>query len=76
MDEEVDEMTLDGLERKDREQLYRLPRERLFGGTSEILNWVAMAGAMEDRAMTLVDYVPCYRSLAATGCGAGFAYWA
>ena len=76
MDEEVDEMTLDGLQRKDAEQLFRLPRERLFGGTSEILNWVALAGAMEERPFTLVDYVPCYRSLAATGCGAGFAYWA
>ena len=76
MDEDIDEMTLDGLERKDRELLYRLPRERLKGGTSEILNWVALAGAMEDKPYTLVDYVPCYRSLAATGCGAGFAYWA
>ena len=25
--------------------------------------------------MTLVDYVPGYRTAAGTGCGMGFAYW-
>jgi len=25
--------------------------------------------------MTLIDYVPCYRSEAGTGSGMGFAYW-
>ena len=27
------------------------------------------------RDMTLVDYVPCYRSEAGTGNAMGFAYW-
>jgi hypothetical protein len=52
-----------------------LPRERLWGGTSEILNWVALAGAMEDRDLKYLEYVTTYRSPAATGCGMGFAYW-
>jgi 3-O-methylgallate 3,4-dioxygenase len=25
--------------------------------------------------MTLIDYVPCYRSPAGTGCAMGFAEW-
>jgi len=25
--------------------------------------------------MTLIDYVPCYRSPAGTGCAMAFAYW-
>ena len=52
-----------------------LPRQKLRGGTSEILNWVALAGAVEPMQMKLVDYVPSYRSPAATGCGMAFAYW-
>ena len=75
MDEELDRLTVEAMLNKDHDTLCTLPREKLRGGTSEILNWVALAGAMEREGMTLVDYVPCYRSPAATGCGAGFAYW-
>ena len=75
IDEEIDAMVIDGLKNKKPEVLYRLPRERLWGGTSEILNWVALAGAMEDRELTYFEYVTTYRSPAATGCGMGFAYW-
>lgn len=76
MDEELDRMTLDGCLRKDRELLCSLPAERLVLGTSENRNWVAIAGVMEDMRMELIgDYVPGYRSLAATGCGMAFAVW-
>jgi hypothetical protein len=75
IDEEIDAMTIDGLKNKKPEILFRLPRERLWGGTSEILNWVALAGAMEDRDLKYLEYVTTYRSPAATGCGMGFAYW-
>jgi hypothetical protein len=75
IDEEIDAMVIDGLKNKKPEVLYRLPRERLWGGTSEILNWVALAGAMEDRELKYFEYVTTYRSPAATGCGMGFAYW-
>jgi len=75
IDEEIDAMTLDGLKNKKPETLFRLPREKLRGGTSEILNWVALAGAMENRDLKYLEYVTTYRSPAATGCGMGFAYW-
>jgi hypothetical protein len=75
IDEEIDQMVIDGLKNKNPEVLFRLPRERLWGGTSEILNWVALAGAMEDRELKYFEYVTTYRSPAATGCGMGFAYW-
>jgi hypothetical protein len=75
IDEEIDAMVIDGLKNKKPEVLFRLPRERLWGGTSEILNWVALAGAMEDRDLKYFEYVTTYRSPAATGCGMGFAYW-
>jgi hypothetical protein len=54
-----------------------LPRQRLNGGpgTPEVLNWVTVAAAMAPRRMTLVDYLPCYRSPAGTGHGLAFGYW-
>lgn len=75
IDEEIDAMAIDGFKNKKAETLFRLPREKLRGGTSEILNWVALAGAMEERELKYLEYVTTYRSPAATGCGMGFAYW-
>lgn len=75
IDEEIDAMTIDGMKNKKPDVLFGLPRERLKGGTSEILNWVALAGAMEDRNLKYLEYVTTYRSPAGTGCGMGFAYW-
>ncbi len=75
IDEELDQITIEGLMRKDRDKLFSLPRHKLKGGTSEILNWVALAGAMESAEMELIDYVTTYRSPAGTGCGMAFAQW-
>lgn len=75
MDEDLDRAVLDALQRANREALYAVPREKLKGGTSEILNWVTVAGAMDGQPMTLVGYQPGYRSVAGTGCGMGFGHW-
>jgi aromatic ring-opening dioxygenase catalytic subunit (LigB family) len=75
IDEEIDKITLDAMMEKDPEPLWALPENKLVNGTSEIRNWIVAAGAMEQKSMTLVDYVPTYRSLAGTGCGMAFAYW-
>ncbi len=75
IDEELDRNIIDSMLKNDADRLYELPREKLRGGTSEILNWVALAGAADSLTMQLVDYVPCYRSPAGTGCGMAFAYW-
>ena len=77
VDEKLDQQVIQALKEKDVQGLCSLPRDRLNRGpgTPEILNWVALAGAMESASMTLVDYVPCYRSPAGTGHGVTFAYW-
>lgn len=75
IDEELDRITIEALQQKDAEVLFALPRAKLCGGTSEILNWVALAGLADPMDLTLVDYVPTYRSPAGTGCGMCFAYW-
>jgi len=76
VDEEMDGMLLDGIVERNREQLCSMPRERLRNGTSELLNWIILAGAMEDRGFRfLMDYVPSYRTEAGTGNGLAIGYW-
>jgi hypothetical protein len=77
IDEDLDHQVIDALVSGDGDALRALDRDRLNGapGTPEILNWVAVAGALSPANMTLVDYVPCYRSLAGTGHGITFGYW-
>lgn len=52
-----------------------LPLEKLQSGNSEFRCWSALAGAVEGMKMDLVDYLPCYRSPAGTGCAMAFATW-
>ena len=77
VDEEFDHTVIDALEERNFDTLCSLPRDRLnrAPGTAESLNWVTIAGAMDPLPMTLIDYVPCYRSPAGTGIGATFGYW-
>lgn len=75
IDEDLDHEVIKGLQNRDEEALCAIPREKLNSGNSEIRNWIVAAGATEHLDMKLVDYVPCYRSIAGTGCAMGFAQW-
>jgi hypothetical protein len=78
LDEEMDRTILAALQDKDEERLTTAYPESAFTfGTSEIRNWVVLAGAMADSnaEMNLLAYEPMYRSPAGTGCGCAFAYW-
>ncbi|MCY4367482.1 MAG: extradiol ring-cleavage dioxygenase [Chloroflexi bacterium] len=75
VDEELDQAALAGMQAKSMEQLMALPREKINSGSSEIRNWIVVTGATEHLDMNVVDYVPCYRSPAGTGCAMGFATW-
>ena len=76
VDEELDRFLLDAFRTKDVEALRALSPKRLNSGTSEVRNWITVAGACEHLETKWQDYVPCYRSAAGTGCGMGFAVWA
>ncbi|HEY8580670.1 MAG TPA: extradiol ring-cleavage dioxygenase, partial [Beijerinckiaceae bacterium] len=76
VDEKLDRMLLDAFRDKDAETLRAIAPERLNSGTSEVRNWITVAGACEHLDTQWQDYVPCYRSAAGTGCGMGFAVWA
>jgi hypothetical protein len=60
-------------------RLERIPEEMFLSpGTGEIKNWLPLAAAAAELGMkmTVLDYVPCYRSEAGTGTAMAFAYWA
>jgi len=77
IEEDLDARIIDGLKHNDVAKLTDLPDVRFRGGTSEIKNWIILAGAMAEAGlqMNLVDYVPCYRTEAGNGCAMGFAEW-
>jgi hypothetical protein len=77
VDEELDRTLLDALERRDAAALCALPRHRLHSAGSEVLNWVALGGAMQAAGLKMepLAYVPVYRTPAATGGGWAFARW-
>ena len=76
VDEDFDRLILKALSRNDAGFLQRIPQSKLKGGSSEILNWVAVAGAVEHLELNWFDYVPGYRTPAGTGTGMSFATWA
>ena len=75
VDEELDHRVLDGITARDAGTLGSLSRDQMRSGTSEILNWIVAAGALENRTATVLDYVPGYRTPAGTGAGMAFARW-
>jgi len=77
IDEALDQSVIASLRKGTIDDLIGYGEEIFQSGTSEIKNWIPVAGAMADLGypMTLVDYVPCYRSEAGTGNAMGFVYW-
>jgi OH-DDVA oxygenase/3-O-methylgallate 3,4-dioxygenase len=75
IDEELDRLVLDSIAAGDDAALAGISRDRLRSGNSEILNWVAAAGALEGLSAAILDYVPGYRTPAGTGTGMAFARW-
>jgi 3-O-methylgallate 3,4-dioxygenase len=77
VDEELDRRFLKALVDDDAEYLRSLPADLLRSGTSEMRNWIVVGGAVTDSGLRarVVDYLPCYRSEAGTGCGMGFVAW-
>jgi len=75
VDEKLDRGFLDMLKRNDGEAIQNLPRKLLNSGSSEIRNWICVAGAVEHLSLEWSLYEPGYRTPAGTGTGLGFAFW-
>ena len=74
-EEDLDNAVIDALRRKDLTYLENLDVKRLQAGSSEIRNWLVLAGACPELDLTWVSYTPGYRTEALTGTGLGFATW-
>lgn len=75
IDEELDRQLLRGIAEKRSDLITSLPAGKLNSGSSEIRKWIAVAAAMEPAEVASVEYTPCYRTPAGTGCGMAFVQW-
>jgi len=77
IDEDLDQRVLKAMQNADEAGLAAIPESYLLGNTCEIRNWIPISVGMNalGKKMTLVDYVPCYRTEAGTGNAMGFVYW-
>lgn len=75
VDEDLDRRVLDAIVTRSVDDLATLPTTHLRSGTSEILNWITVAGAAEQLEPDVIDYIPAYRSPAGTGVGMAFTRW-
>lgn len=73
--EDLDRRVLAALERGDLDALCNIPEATYTAGTSEIKNWITTAAVCEDKAFTVLDYIPGYRTPAGSGTGLAFALW-
>lgn len=72
---DIDQEVIAALKAKDIATLERLDERRLRSGSSEIRNWLVLAGAATDLTLDWISYTPGYRSAALTGTGLSFASW-
>jgi 3-O-methylgallate 3,4-dioxygenase len=73
VDEAFDRAVIDSLRRKDAAFFRTAPLHKLQSGSSEIRNWICLAGAVGSLELDWVSYVPGYRTPALTGTGLCFA---
>ena len=75
VDEAMDRAIIAALRAKDHAYLAGLDPRTLKAGSSEIRNWIVVAGAATDLKLSWVSYTPAYRTPALTGTGLCFARW-
>ena len=74
IDEALDDKFLAALKTNDTAYMSAMPSSLFREGTSEILNWIVIAG-VANRPGNVVEYSPLYRTKTGVGCAMGFAYW-
>jgi hypothetical protein len=75
VDEELDHRVIEGFRQGKADLLRTLPAAALNSGSSEIRNWIAVAGAVEGMENRWLEYQPLYRTPAGTGIGVAFGIW-
>jgi 3-O-methylgallate 3,4-dioxygenase len=73
VDEQFDHAVIDAFKSQDIEFFRSAPLHKLMSGSSEIRNWICLAGAVGGLDLDWVSYTPGYRTPALTGTGLCFA---
>ncbi len=73
VDETFDLALIDALRRKDAVFFRNAPLSKLMSGSSEIRNWICLAGTLGSLDLAWASYVPGYRTPALSGTGLCFA---
>ena len=73
VDEAFDLALIEALRRKDATFFRNAPLSKLMSGSSEIRNWICLAGAVGSLDLVWSSYVPGYRTPALSGTGLCFA---
>ena len=73
VDEAFDHSVIEALRRKDKAFFRNAPLTKLMSGSSEMRNWICLAGTLGSMELDWVSYVPGYRTPALSGTGLCFA---
>jgi hypothetical protein len=73
VDEAFDHALIDAMRSKDVAFFRTAPLTKLMSGSSEMRNWICLAGTLASMEMRWVSYVPGYRTPALSGTGLCFA---
>jgi len=73
VDEAFDQAVIDALRRRDTAFFRAAPLTKLMSGSSEIRNWICLAGTLGTMELRWVTYAPGYRTPALSGTGLCFA---
>jgi hypothetical protein len=74
-EEAFDREIVEALRSHDADRLRAIPQGALLSGSSEIRNWVMVAGMVERLRCEFSEYIPVYRTPAGTGIGLAFMAW-
>lgn len=74
-EEAFDRRLIEAFKRHDVETMTQIPQESIRSGSSEIRNWIVVAGAVKHLEADYVEYIPVYRTPVGTGIGLGFMTW-
>ena len=77
IEEGVDQELMAAIQARDEKYLRSIPQSIMMDGTSEFRNWIGASGAIFPTQLSgeVIDYIPCYRTVAGTGTANGFIAW-
>jgi hypothetical protein len=74
-EEAFDRRFLAALRSRDIDALAQIPQEALLSGSSEIRNWITVAGMVGHLELDFMEYIPVRRTPLGTGIGLAFVTW-